>query len=41
MNGPGDKIFGRRFLSAPLVRLAGSMQMHLGHVAQANGRWRV
>jgi phenol 2-monooxygenase len=32
---------GRRFHSAPVVRLADAMQMHLGHVAQADARWRL
>ncbi|MCC0020140.1 MAG: FAD-dependent monooxygenase [Nitratireductor sp.] len=32
---------GRRFHSAPVVRVADAMQMHLGHVAQADGRWRI
>ena len=32
---------GKRFHSAPVVRLADAMQMQLGHVAQADGRWRL
>lgn len=32
---------GRRFHSAPVVRLSDSMQMQLGHVADADGRWRI
>lgn len=32
---------GKRFHSAPVVRLADAMQMQLGHVAQADGRWRI
>ncbi len=32
---------GRRFHSAPVVRVADAMQMQLGHVAQADGRWRI
>lgn len=32
---------GRRFHSAPVVRVADAMQMQLGHVAQADGRWRL
>jgi phenol 2-monooxygenase len=32
---------GRRFHSAPVVRLADAMQMQLGHVAEADARWRV
>jgi phenol 2-monooxygenase (NADPH) len=36
----GQKI-GRRFHSAPVVRLCDAMQMQLGHVAEADGRWRI
>lgn len=32
---------GRRFHSAPVVRLADAKQLHLGHVAEADGRWRI
>ena len=32
---------GRRFHSAPVVRLCDAMQMQLGHVAEADGRWRI
>ena len=32
---------GRRFHSAPVVRLADAKQMQLGHVAQADARWRI
>ena len=32
---------GRRFHSAPVVRLADAKPMHLGHVAQADARWRL
>jgi phenol 2-monooxygenase len=32
---------GRRFHSAPVVRLADARQMQLGHVAQADARWRI
>lgn len=32
---------GRRFHSAPVVRLADAMQMQLGHAAEADGRWRI
>jgi phenol 2-monooxygenase len=32
---------GRRFHSAPVVRLADAKQMQLGHVAQADARWRM
>jgi phenol 2-monooxygenase len=31
---------GKRFHSAPVVRVADAMQMQLGHVAQADARWR-
>lgn len=30
---------GARFHSAPVVRLSDALRMHLGHVAQADGRW--
>ena len=36
----GEEI-GRRFHSAPVVRLADARQMHLGHAAEADGRWRL
>jgi phenol 2-monooxygenase len=32
---------GMRFHSAPVVRLADARPMHLGHVAEADGRWRI
>jgi len=32
---------GRRFHSAPVVRLSDAKQMQLGHVAQADSRWRL
>ncbi|GAB4272470.1 MAG: FAD-binding monooxygenase [Pararhodobacter sp.] len=32
---------GRRFHSAPVVRLSDARQMQLGHVAEADGRWRI
>ena len=32
---------GMRFHSAPVVRLADAKPMHLGHVAQADGAWRL
>ena len=32
---------GRRFHSAPVVRLSDARQMQLGHVAQADARWRI
>ena len=36
----GEEI-GRRFHSAPVVRVADAKQMQLGHVAEADGRWRI
>ena len=36
----GEEI-GRRFHSAPVVRVADARQMQLGHVAEADGRWRL
>jgi len=36
----GEEI-GKRFHSAPVVRVADAMQMQLGHVAEADGRWRI
>ena len=36
----GEEI-GRRFHSAPVVRLADARQMQLGHVAEADARWRI
>ena len=32
---------GMRFHSAPVIRLADAKPMHLGHVAQADGAWRL
>ncbi|WP_138465984.1 FAD-dependent monooxygenase [Poseidonocella sp. HB161398] len=32
---------GRRFHSAPVVRVSDAMQMQLGHAAEADGRWRI
>ena len=32
---------GMRFHSAPVVRLADAKPMHLGHVARADGAWRI
>jgi phenol 2-monooxygenase len=32
---------GRRFHSAPVVRLSDAKPMQLGHVAQADARWRI
>ncbi|WP_204115209.1 FAD-dependent monooxygenase [Shimia biformata] len=34
-------VIGKRFHSAPVVRVADAMQMQLGHVAEADGRWRI
>ncbi|KPP83892.1 MAG: phenol 2-monooxygenase [Rhodobacteraceae bacterium HLUCCA08] len=34
-------IVGKRFHSAPVVRLADARPMQLGHVAQADARWRI
>jgi len=36
----GEEI-GRRFHSAPVVRVADAKQMQLGHAAEADGRWRI
>ena len=36
----GEEI-GRRFHSAPVVRLADAKQMQLGHLAEADTRWRI
>ena len=36
----GEEI-GRRFHSAPVVRVSDVNQMQLGHVAQADARWRI
>ena len=36
----GEEI-GRRFHSAPVVRVSDAKQMHLGHVAEADARWRI
>ncbi|PHR18956.1 MAG: phenol 2-monooxygenase [Hoeflea sp.] len=35
------QVIGRRFHSAPVVRVSDAMQMQLGHVAEADGRWRL
>jgi phenol 2-monooxygenase len=32
---------GMRFHSAPVIRLADAKRVHLGHVARADGAWRV
>ncbi len=34
-------VIGRRFHSAPVIRLADARPMHLGHTVKADGRWRV
>jgi phenol 2-monooxygenase (NADPH) len=34
-------VIGERFHSAPVVRLADAKRVHLGHVARADGRWRL
>ena len=34
-------VIGRRFHSAPVIRVADARPLHLGHVARADGRWRV
>ena len=34
-------VVGMRFHSAPVVRLADAKPMHLGHMAEADGRWRI
>ena len=34
-------VVGMRFHSAPVVRLADAKPMHIGHVAEADGRWRI
>lgn len=34
-------LLGSRFHSAPVVRLADAKPVHLGHVVQADGRWRL
>lgn len=35
------EIIGKRFHSAPVIRLADVKPMQLGHVAEADGRWRI
>jgi len=34
-------LIGKRFHSAPVIRLADAKPIHLGHVAEADGRWRI
>ncbi|KND59679.1 Salicylate hydroxylase [Candidatus Burkholderia verschuerenii] len=34
-------VIGTRFHSSPVVRVADAKPMHLGHVAHADGRWRL
>jgi phenol 2-monooxygenase (NADPH) len=34
-------VIGKRFHSAPVIRLADAKPVHLGHVAKADGRWRI
>ncbi|WFU44856.1 FAD-binding monooxygenase [Bradyrhizobium sp. CB82] len=34
-------VIGKRFHSAPVIRLADAKHVHLGHVAKADGRWRI
>lgn len=35
------QIIGKRFHSAPVVRVSDAKQMQLGHVARSDGRWRI
>lgn len=35
------EVIGRRFHSAPVVRLSDAKQMQLGHAAEADARWRI
>ena len=34
-------VIGKRFHSAPVIRVADAKPVHLGHVARADGRWRI
>jgi phenol 2-monooxygenase len=34
-------VIGKRFHSAPVIRLADAMAVHLGHVVKADGRFRI
>lgn len=40
-NKASGEELGRRFHSAPVVRLADAKQMQLGHLAEADSRWRI
>ena len=35
------QVIGKRFHSAPVLRLSDAKPLHLGHVAEADGRWRI
>jgi phenol 2-monooxygenase (NADPH) len=37
----GGFLIGKRFHSAPVIRLADAKAVQLGHVAKADGRWRI
>jgi phenol 2-monooxygenase (NADPH) len=37
----GGFVVGTRFHSAPVIRLADAKRLHLGHVARADGAWRL
>jgi phenol 2-monooxygenase (NADPH) len=37
----GGFLIGKRFHSAPVIRLADAKPVQLGHVAKADGRWRI
>jgi phenol 2-monooxygenase (NADPH) len=34
-------LIGKRLHSAPVIRLADAKPVHLGHIAEADGRWRI
>src|SRR3954454_15218564 len=36
-----ERVVGTRFHSAPVIRLADAKPVHLGHVAKADGAWRL
>jgi phenol 2-monooxygenase (NADPH) len=40
-NLAGGFLIGKRFHSAPVIRLADAKPFQLGHVAKADGRWRI